>query len=57
MCEEYDDERMKVFWRVLDERHKLEMVEPASEETEQPIVKPLTELGEAQKQKHRALVR
>ncbi|HLE53977.1 MAG TPA: hypothetical protein VI999_01875 [Thermoplasmata archaeon] len=56
MCDEYDDERMRAFWRMLAERDglvSLHVVEP--EETE-PIVKPVL-LEPPSRTKPRALVR
>ncbi|HYM39993.1 MAG TPA: hypothetical protein VEY12_07610 [Thermoplasmata archaeon] len=55
MCDEYDDERMRAFWRqlaVLEERGSLD---EASEES--PVAKPLGELVEPKRAKPRALAR
>ncbi len=40
MCDEYDDERMRAFWRALAEREEVAKLEPETDETgavDQPI--------------------
>jgi len=38
MCDEYNDARMKAFWRAVAEESELEIDEKEDEATERPIV-------------------
>ncbi len=54
MCDEYDDERMRAFWRMLSERDGLVSLNVVELEETGPIVKLAAE--PASKTKPRALV-
>jgi hypothetical protein len=41
MCDEYDDERMKAFWRMLAEGEGLVTLNVVGSETEDPVLKPI----------------
>ncbi len=55
VCDEYEDERMKAFWRLLDERERRASLEP--EEAEEPLELSPVPIPEAVKPKVRPLVR
>ncbi len=58
MCDEYDDERMRAFWRVLAERESLVDLHVIETEGAGPIVKALgAELTNAAKPKAKTLAR
>ncbi len=56
MCDEYDDERMRVLWRQLAMRDELAKLEPEPDGTEEILVKPIGEL-EPKREKRQPLVR
>lgn len=57
MCDEYDDERMKAFWRAIAANEGLNVLPVREEETE-PIVKPIGfEATDVPKPRPKALVR
>ncbi len=58
MCDEYDDERMRAFWRALAERAEVTKLEPEADETRE-LEMPVLELGtvaEPKRTKARTLV-
>lgn len=56
MCDEYDDERMKAFWRILAERDGLVDLRVLEPENAEPIVMPMA-LEPAEKRKPKSLAR
>ncbi len=59
MCDEYDDERMRAFWRALAEREEAEKLDPEVHRTESldlPMIVPLGETVEPRNTKPKALV-
>ncbi len=57
MCDEYDDERMAVFWRRLESTERREQLSPESEEAAEPLVRIEPAPTETQKPRPRALIR
>ncbi len=56
MCDEYDDERMRVFWRQLAVQEERTSQELEPEAAIEPIGQPVGEVGEPKRAKPRALV-
>ncbi len=44
MCDEYEDERMRAFWRALVEREEVVKLDPEAEVNHE-VVTPVLELG------------
>ncbi len=57
MCDEYEDERMAVFWRRLEQIERRGQLSPEPEETAEPLVRIEPAPTETPKPKPRALVR
>lgn len=57
MCDEYDDERMRAFWRRLAIPEERTSLDPEPMAAVEPIVQPLGEGVEPPPVKPRALVR
>ncbi len=55
MCDEYDDERMRAFWRQLAMQEELAKLEPEPETSDEIGVRPLSEL-EPKRAKREALL-
>ncbi len=55
MCDEYEDERLRAFWRQLAIRDELGKLEPAPEPADESVVKPVGEIVEPTRAKPRAL--
>ncbi len=57
MCDEYDDERMRVFWRQLAMQEGHAQLEAEPEGESQPVVLPTIELRELKPAKPQARAR
>ncbi len=55
VCDEYEDERMRAFWRLLEERERLALLD--RDEGEEPLALPAAPIPEAPKAKPRPMVR
>jgi len=57
MCDEYDDERMRVFWRRLETEEALPREVREPKESELPIVTPLASTAEVRTVRPRPVTR
>lgn len=57
MCDEYDDERMAVFWRKLEEMDARKQASPEPEEEIEPLVRIEPAASEPLRVKPKALTR
>ncbi len=57
MCDEYEDERMRAFWRQLVVLEDLDVLDPEDEAAPERAAKPLGEIVEPTRAKPRALLR
>ncbi len=57
MCDEYDDERMRAFWRQLAQQEELADLEDEREKPVDRVVLPVGEIVEPKRAKPRILTR
>lgn len=57
MCDEYDDERMRIFWRQLAVQEERTELDEEREPLREPLVKPAEGIVPPETRKPRALAR